>query len=45
MTNFFCKNKSKLLFVVVMLVLLLSLTGCRMNAAEWYEKPYTTYGA
>ena len=43
MTNFFCKNKSKLLFVVVMLVLLLSLTGCRMNAAEWYEKPYTTY--
>ena len=45
MTNFFCKNKSKLLFVVVMLVLLLSLTGCRMNAAEWYEKPYTTYAA
>lgn len=43
MTNFFCKNKSKLLFVVVMLVLVLSLTGCRMNAAEWYDKPYTTY--
>jgi YidC/Oxa1 family membrane protein insertase len=26
-----------------MLVLVLSLTGCRMDAAKWYEKPYTTY--
>lgn len=44
MTNFFYKNKSKILLVAILLISTLVLSGCRMNAAEWYDKPYTTYG-
>ena len=44
MSNFFYKNKSKLIFVVFLAFLLITLTGCRMDAQEWYKKPYTSYG-
>ena len=43
MTNFFYKNRYKFVVVLLLGVLLLGLSGCRMNAAEWYAKPYTTY--
>ena len=43
MTKFFYRNKSKILLVVLLLISVLALSGCRMNANEWYVKPYTTY--
>ena len=44
MTNFFYRNRHKLIFVVFLAFLLITLTSCRMDSANWYKKPYTTYG-
>lgn len=44
MTNFFYRNRHKLIFVVFLAILLVTLTSCRMDSAAWYKKPYTTYG-
>lgn len=43
MTNFFYKNRHKLIFVVFLVFLLVTLTSCRMDSGSWYQKPYTTY--
>lgn len=43
MTNFFYKNRHKLIFVVFLVFLLVTLTSCRMDSRSWYQKPYTTY--
>ncbi len=43
MTNFFYRNRFKIIFVVLIAFLLVSLTSCRFDAANWYQKPYTTY--
>lgn len=43
MTNFFYRNKHKIIFVVILALLILPLSGCRFNASAWYQKPYTTY--
>ncbi len=43
MTNFFYKNRHKLIFVVFLAFLLVTLTSCRMDSGAWYKKPYTTY--
>ena len=40
MINFISKNKYKIFIVVFLLVLLLTLTGCRTNSEIWYTKPY-----
>ena len=44
MSNFFYKNRSKLIFVIFLAFLLVTLTGCRLDAQQWYTKPYTSYG-
>ena len=44
MNNFFYRNRHKLVFVVVLFVMLLGLTSCRMDSGSWYNKPYTSYG-
>lgn len=44
MRNFFYRNRHKLIFVFVMALLLVTLTSCRMDSAQWQSKPYTTYG-
>ncbi len=43
MTNFFYRNRFKIIFVVLIAFLLVSLTSCRFDASNWYSKPYTTY--
>ena len=43
MTNFFYKNRYKFVIVILLGVLVLGLTGCRMDANIWYNKPYTNY--
>lgn len=43
MTNFFYKNRYKFVIVIFLGILILSLTGCRMDSQRWYSKPYTTY--
>lgn len=43
MTNFFYRNRFKIIFVVLIAFLLVSLTSCRFDAGNWYQKPYTTY--
>lgn len=40
MIQFINRNKYKLIMIVFLGVLLLSLTGCRVNSQEWYAKPY-----
>lgn len=44
MTNFFYRNRHKLIFVVFLSILLITLTSCRMDSQAWYVKPYTEYG-
>ncbi len=44
MTNFFYKNRYKFGLILVLTILVVALTGCRFDAAQWYDKPYTTYG-
>ena len=43
MTNFFYRNRHKLIFVVVLAFLLVTLTSCRMDSQAWYQRPYTSY--
>ena len=43
MTNFFYKNRYKFGLVLVLTILVVTLTGCRFDAGNWYSKPYTTY--
>ena len=43
MTNFFYRNRHKIIFVAFAAILLISLTSCRMDSSKWYAKPYTTY--
>lgn len=43
MSNFFYKNRHKIIFVLFLFFLLLTLTSCRMDSGSWYKKPYTTY--
>ncbi len=43
MTNFFYRNRHKLIFVVFLGFLLITLTSCRFDSGTWYKKPYTTY--
>lgn len=43
MTNFFYRNRHKLIFVVVLTFLLVTLTSCRMDSQAWYQRPYTSY--
>ena len=40
MIQFINRNKHKLIMIVFLGVLLLSLTGCRVNSQEWYTNPY-----
>lgn len=44
MTNFFYRNRHKLILVVFLAFLLVTLTSCRTGQNTWYNKPYTTYG-
>lgn len=44
MTNFFYRNRFKLIFVVLLAFLLVSLTSCRFDSGTWNQKIYTTYG-
>lgn len=44
MTNFFYRNRHKLLLVICCAFVLIALSSCRMDSANWYKKPYTTYG-
>ncbi len=43
MTRFLNRNKYKFIFAIVIIVALLTLTSCRINASNWYSKVYTTY--
>lgn len=43
MINFFYRNRHKFLFILFLGIVVLSLSGCRMNASAWYAKPYTSY--
>ena len=43
MTNFFYKNRHKIILVVFLTFLLFTLTSCRMDSKNWYDKPYTSY--
>ncbi len=44
MTNFFYRNRIKIIFVVLLAFLLVSLTSCRFDSGTWNQKIYTTYG-
>jgi len=43
MTNFFYRNRFKLIFVGLLALLLVSLTSCRFDSGTWNQKIYTTY--
>ena len=38
MTNFFYRNRFKLIFVVLLAFLLVSLTSCRFDSGTWNQK-------
>lgn len=40
MIQFVNRNKFKLIMICFLAVLLVSLSGCRVNAENWYAKPY-----
>ena len=44
MTNFFYRNRYKLIIALIFVVLLIGLTSCRFDSGSWYKKPYTSYG-
>ena len=44
MNNFFYKNRYKFILIALCGILVLSLSSCRMDTANWYNKAYTTYG-
>ena len=48
MINFINRNKNKFVMIVVLGLVLIGLTGCRVDSANWYGKPYqggwTGYG-
>lgn len=41
MINFINRHKSKLIMLVILAVLLVTLTGCRVDSVNWQNKPYT----
>lgn len=43
MTNFFYRNRHKIIFILLLALILIPLTGCRMDSGSWNQKPYTTY--
>ena len=43
MTNFFYRNRFKLIFVGLLALILVSLTSCRFDSGTWNQKIYTTY--
>ncbi|MBE6136809.1 MAG: YidC/Oxa1 family membrane protein insertase [Erysipelotrichaceae bacterium] len=45
MTNFFYRNRHKLILVIFLALILFTLTSCRMDSGSWNNKPYTTYKA
>ena len=44
MTSFLYRNRHKFILVIAGIVLLFTLSSCRVNANTWYSKVYTTYG-
>ena len=44
MSNFFYRNRYKLILSFLFIVALLLLTSCRFDSGSWYKKPYTSYG-
>ena len=44
MSNFFYRNRYKLVLSFLFIVALLLLTSCRFDSGSWYKKPYTSYG-
>ena len=43
MTNFLYKNRYKFVLVLFLGVLVFVLASCRVDAKNWYSKPYTSY--